>query len=78
VWSTKTPAVLQHEFEIAVTDREPELPAHRPQDHLRGELPPLDPSALTHRRTCPEPATKQTLLEGPSLRKPATEPGMAR
>lgn len=34
-------AVLQHEFQIAVDDREHEIPADRPEDHLARELPTL-------------------------------------
>jgi broad specificity phosphatase PhoE len=38
---------------------------NRPQDHLRGELPPLEPSALTHRHTGPKPAIEQILRKRP-------------
>ena len=35
-------AVLQHEFEVAVRDRELQVSTHRPQDHLRRELTTLE------------------------------------
>lgn len=34
--------VQQHEFEIAVTDGEQQIPSDRPQDHLSGELPAFE------------------------------------
>src|SRR6185437_4089533 len=42
------PAVLQHQLEIAVADREHQIPAHGPQDHLGRELPALERFALRH------------------------------
>src|SRR4051812_47192999 len=44
-------AVLQHQFEIAVADREHQIPAHGPEDHLDRELPALELLALCH-ATC--------------------------
>src|SRR3712207_81891 len=41
-------AVLQHQLEIAVADREHQVPAHGPQDHLGRELPALELFALRH------------------------------
>src|SRR5215212_5343573 len=41
-------AVLQHQFEITVADREHQVPAHGPQDHLGRELPALERLALPH------------------------------
>jgi hypothetical protein len=35
-------AVLQHELEIAVADREHQIPSDRPQDHLSIELPTFE------------------------------------
>src|SRR5215217_9243792 len=35
-------AVLQHEREIAVADREHQIPAHRPEDYISSELPALE------------------------------------
>src|SRR5215207_931942 len=44
----RDPAVLQHQFEIAIADREHQVPAHGPQDHLGRELPALERLALRH------------------------------
>jgi hypothetical protein len=41
-------AVLQHQLEITVADREHQIPAHGPHDHLGRELPALEVSALRH------------------------------
>src|SRR3712207_6873091 len=35
-------AVGEHQLEVAVADREHQVPPDRPQDHLGGELPALD------------------------------------
>src|SRR3954470_13949035 len=43
----RDPAVLQHQFEIAVADREHQVPAHGPQDHLDRELPAFQLLALS-------------------------------
>src|SRR4051812_28331417 len=43
-------AVLQHELEVAVADREHQVPAHRPEDYLGGELPTLERLTLPPRR----------------------------
>src|SRR5215207_7904939 len=40
--------VLQHQFEIAIADREHQVPSDRPQDHLGRELPALERLALRH------------------------------
>src|SRR5689334_12016868 len=40
--------VLQHQLEIAIADREHQIPAHGPQDHLGRELPALERLALPH------------------------------
>src|SRR5215210_6541588 len=42
------PTVLQHQLEIAVADREHQVPAHGPEDHLGRELPALELLALRH------------------------------
>src|SRR3954468_15788913 len=42
------PTVLQHQLEIAVADREHQVPAHGPQDHLGRELPALKLLPLRH------------------------------
>jgi CheY-like chemotaxis protein len=41
-------AVLQHQLKIAVADREHQVPAHGPQDHLGRELPAFELLALRH------------------------------
>src|SRR5829696_6562265 len=43
--------VLQHQLKIAVADREHQVPAHSPQDHLGRELPAFELFALRH-ATC--------------------------
>src|SRR5215212_8790861 len=43
-------AVLEHEREVAVADREHQIPAHRPEDHLGRELTALERLTLHHRR----------------------------
>src|SRR3712207_9392334 len=35
-------AVSEHQLEVAVADREPQVPAHRPEDHLGRKLPTLE------------------------------------
>jgi len=50
VMSDNNHAILQHELEIAVADREHQIPAHRPEDHLGSKLPPLERLTLHHRR----------------------------
>ena len=50
VWSTSTPAIEQHQFEIAVADWEHQVPPDRPQNHLVGKLPSLELLAPTHCR----------------------------
>src|ERR671933_2543330 len=42
-------AVLQHQLEVTVADGEHEVPADRPEDHLGGELPPLEGLIRPHR-----------------------------
>ena len=41
-------AVEEHQFEIAVADGKHQIPTNRPQDHLGGELPPLEAVAPIH------------------------------
>src|SRR5215210_4440676 len=41
-------AVLQHQFEITVADREHQVPAYGPQDHLGRELPASEVVTLRH------------------------------
>src|SRR4051812_26723944 len=42
----RDPAVLQHQLKITVADREHQIPAHGPQDHLSRELPAFEVLAL--------------------------------
>ena len=41
-------AVEEHEFQIAVADREHQIPSHGPKDRLSRELPPLEAITQTH------------------------------
>src|SRR5215213_9037524 len=41
-------AVGEHQLEVAVADGEHEVPANRPEDHLGGELPPLEGLVWPH------------------------------
>src|SRR3954453_11197832 len=41
-------AVSEHQLEVAVADGEHEVPANRPEDHLGGELPPLEGLVWPH------------------------------
>ena len=41
-------AILQHQLQIAVADREEQVPAHGPEDHLGGELPALEVPTLRY------------------------------
>lgn len=77
VWSTSA-AVHQHEFEIAIADREHQIPPHRPQDHLGGELPAFeglilpDPRRLSlsrHASGLPDPIRHHKLATEPVARK---------
>jgi len=40
--------IEEHEFEIAVAHGKHQILPHRPEDHLRGEVPPLEAIAPTH------------------------------
>ena len=66
--------VWQHEFEVAVADRELEILANCPQNDLGGKLPPFERPAATHRRpflrtpslrSYPNPASTQTFHQSP-------------
>src|SRR3954447_10810035 len=48
-------AVLQHEREVAIADREHQIPAHG--DRLGRELPALERLTQHHRRPSPRPST---------------------
>ena len=41
-------AIQEHEFEIAVTDVEHQIPSNRPKDHHSCKLPPLEGLILRH------------------------------
>jgi hypothetical protein len=41
-------AVQKHQFEVAIADGEHQIPPNRPQDHLRGDLPPLERLTLDY------------------------------
>src|SRR5215204_6664446 len=65
----RDPTVLQHQFEIAVADREHQIPAHGPQDHLGRELPALEVLALSH-----APAPSSVFRDGTSTQSgPASQ-----
>jgi hypothetical protein len=67
-------AIQQHEFEIAVTDGEHQIPSDRPQDHLSGERPALEGLILPHLSRL-SPFRHGTDCTWPrSRRKAATEP----
>ena len=46
-------AVEEHEFQIAVADREHQIPSHGPKDRLSCELRPLETITQTHTDTRP-------------------------
>ena len=46
-------AVEEHEFQIAVADREHQIPSHGPKDRLSCELPPLEAITQTHTNARP-------------------------
>src|SRR3954471_20849561 len=74
----RDPAGLQHQLEIAVADREHQIPANGPQDHLGRELPPLNsllcvmppapPSALSRRHVYPIRTRLTNLQQSRALR----------
>jgi hypothetical protein len=57
------PAIEQHQLQIAVADREHQVPPHRPQDHLGGELPSLEIHASTH--CCRTPSDPASIIPHP-------------
>src|SRR3954451_13833333 len=64
-------AVGQHPLEVAVADRELQIPAHRPEDDLGRELPTLE-------RVLPTPCQTSALLIGAAAStrsQPAGKPG---
>ena len=42
--------VGEHELQIAVADREPEVPAHGPEDHLGGKAEAAESRSRAHAR----------------------------
>src|SRR5208283_1801909 len=66
-------AIKQHELEIAVTDRKHQIPTNGPEDHLGGELPPLETIASTHSDIRPAQSGVDH-IGNPSTSKFATEP----
>jgi hypothetical protein len=69
-------AVLQHELEIVVADREHQIPSDRPQNHLSGELPTFESPILPY-LCCSPPsrhATASTRLD--RQHKDATKPSI--
>src|SRR3954453_12345491 len=72
-------AVLQHQFEIAVADREHQIPAHGPQDHRGRELPALELLALSHATCAAIRLVETARLSNPDPpHKLATEPKVTR
>jgi hypothetical protein len=67
-------AVLQHELEIAVADREHQMPSDRPKNHLSGELPTFESLILPH--LCCSPPSRHATASARRDRqhKDATEP----
>jgi hypothetical protein len=45
-------SVQQHELEIAVADEKHQIPSHRPQDHLGGELAAFESLILPYACCC--------------------------
>jgi len=69
-------AVGQHPFQVAVADRELQVPAHRPQDHLGRELPTLEWVLLGLHHTVTQAAEKRRVLPDIwPVENAATEPG---
>src|SRR5690349_6205277 len=68
-------AVPQHQFEITVGDRKLQVPAHRPQDHLRRELPTLERTLPScHSRYAPAVSNPALLPDQSAAANLATEP----
>jgi lipid II:glycine glycyltransferase (peptidoglycan interpeptide bridge formation enzyme) len=57
-------ALPQHQLEIAVADRDHQMPPHRPQDHLGTELPALESLTLPY-RCCLLPSSHATVCSRP-------------
>jgi hypothetical protein len=67
-------AVLQHELEIAVADREHQIPSDHPQNHLSSELPTFE--SLIPPYLCCSPPSRHAMATTRLDRqhKDATEP----
>ena len=66
--------VEQHELEITVADREHQIPSHRPQDHLGGELAAFERLILPY-ACCLSTSCHATVSTPPDQQhKNATEP----
>ena len=71
-------AIEQHELAIAVTDGKHQIPTHRPQDHLRSELPAFE-GLILPRLSRLSPFRHGAAYTWPrSRRKAATEPDLER
>ena len=66
-------AVLQHELEVAVADREHEVPTNCPEDHLGGELPAFEGQIRPKCRQSPS-CHVPAWLRSPRPANDATEP----
>ena len=66
-------AVEEHQFEIPVADGKHQIPTNGPQNHLSGELPPLEAVAPIHlpRRAL---SNRGRYTGNPATGKFATEP----
>jgi hypothetical protein len=68
-------SVPQHEFQVTVRDRELQVPAHRPQDHFRRELPALERTLPPcHSQYAPAVSNPALLPDQPAAANLATEP----
>ena len=67
--------VPQHQLKITVGDRKLQIPAHRPQDHFRRELPTLERTLPPcHPRYAPDISNPPLLPDQPAAANLATEP----
>src|SRR4051794_7560590 len=70
--------VLEHQLEIAIADREHQIPSDRPQDHLGRELPALELLAVRHATRAAIRLVETARLSNPDPpHKFATEPLLA-
>src|ERR1700722_10902313 len=66
--------VQQHELEIAVADREHQIPPDSPQDHLGSELPPFEGPILPYLNRLSTSCHATASTRPGRRRKAATEP----